>query len=153
MRGCLLLFVFTLGSAVPVDFGPTPFHFETTPVGCFYNNRWYRPGEEISHGQTGNWCYFTMCDHSGQIIKGDDFNCHTTLTTTTPIYFETTRAGCFYDGNWYSLGEVISHGQSGNWCYSTMCDHTGQIIHGDDFNCMTTTATTTPADQNHFAGK
>ncbi|CAC5396786.1 unnamed protein product [Mytilus coruscus] len=117
----------------PTTMPPTP-----PPQGCVYRGKTYRFGEMIQQGQSGNWCYFTMCDNTGQIIYGDDFHCSTTALPPT-----TTPRGCVIEGKHYQLGEQISSGQSGNWCYFTMCDYSGQIIHGDDFNCLTTLQPTT----------
>ncbi|XP_063414493.1 uncharacterized protein LOC134696568 [Mytilus trossulus] len=114
------------------------------PPRCVYRGQTYRFGEMIQQGQSGNWCHFTMCDLSGQIIHGDDFHCSTTtLLPTTNLPRTTTPRGCFFEGRHYQLGEQISSGQSGNWCHFSMCDYSGQI-HGDVFNCLATLRPTTP---------
>ncbi|KAL3880112.1 hypothetical protein ACJMK2_032381 [Sinanodonta woodiana] len=83
MTWSLYLLVLPLVAGFPFDIGPTTFNIETTPAGCFYNGRWYSPGVMISQGQMGNWCYFTLCDISGNMMIGDNFNCQTTVSTTT----------------------------------------------------------------------
>lgn len=110
----------------------------TTPM---TTARLCRPGDIVGSGRSGNWCYVTMCAADGMHhIHGDDFNCSTpprttTPTTTTPT---TTTHLC-------RPGEIISTGQSGKWCYVTMCSDDGMShIHGDDFNCNTTPPTTIP---------
>jgi hypothetical protein len=118
----------------------------TPPRGCHANGKWYQPGETISRGQSGNWCYMSMCDQNGQVIHGDDFNCGTTPQTTIPlttIPLTTIPPGCFQNGHYYHPGQTIDSGQSGNWCYMSMCDQNGQIISGDNFNCYPTTPITT----------
>ncbi|XP_045204036.2 mucin-2-like [Mercenaria mercenaria] len=115
----------------------------TTPLGCLYNGQFYPPGTEISSGRTGNWCYFTQCTLSGQVVSGDDFNCGTTTTPTTTVP-ATTPLGCYYNGKFYPPGTEISSGRTGKWCYFTHCTSSGEVISGDDFNCGTTTPTTSP---------
>ncbi|VDI48456.1 Hypothetical predicted protein [Mytilus galloprovincialis] len=132
---------------------PTTMPMITLPPGCVYRGQTYRFGEMIEQGQSGNWCYFTMCDHSGQIIYGDDFHCSTTLPPITTLPSTPTPRGCFFEGKHYQLGEQISSGHSGNWCYFAMCDHSGQIIHGDDFNCLTTLPPTPTPRGCFFEGK
>ncbi|KAL3880108.1 hypothetical protein ACJMK2_032377 [Sinanodonta woodiana] len=94
MKGYILLSMFTLAFGFPADFGltsfdvssfetSTPLHWHTSPMGCFYEGHWYRLGTEITHGQSGNWCYVLFCDLSGEILHGDDFNCMKTVSTTT----------------------------------------------------------------------
>ncbi|XP_053374795.1 uncharacterized protein LOC128547097 [Mercenaria mercenaria] len=112
----------------------------TVPPGCFYHNKYYPPGSLIENGYdpSTNWCYGTHCDMNGQLQNWDDFNCRTTPPTTIP---PTTIPGCLYNGKYYSLGSTIDKGYDpdSNWCYGTYCDTNGQILHGDDFNCVKTT--------------
>ena len=75
----------------------------TTPrqPGCVHNGVFYSPGEEIERGQTGNWCYGTICSDDGSIMSWDNFDCEPTTTpkrttlrpptTTTPPKPPTTQ--------------------------------------------------------------
>jgi len=141
----------------------------TTPIepatstkrpGCFYNGKWYEPGQEISRGFDGkNWCYGIICDKSGSILAWDNFNCRTTTSQpptitpspATPVSpaTSTTRHGCFYGGKWYEPGQEIYRRFDGNnWCYGAICEKSGLILFWDNFNCGTTTPkppTSTPA--------
>ncbi|KAL3880107.1 hypothetical protein ACJMK2_032376 [Sinanodonta woodiana] len=94
MKGYIILSMFTLAFGFPADFGPTtldvshfetstPLYFHTRPMGCFYEGHWYRPGSEISRGQSGNCLYFVLCDLSGEILHGDSIGCFKTVSTTT----------------------------------------------------------------------
>jgi hypothetical protein len=129
----------------------------TKPPGCYYHNKYYPPGSQIDNGYdpSSNWCYGTHCDMYGQIQTWDDFNCITTPPTTVPptTIPTTIRPGCYYNGHYYPPGSTIEKGYdpSSNWCYSTYCDRHGQILHGDNFNCYTTTTTSIPPTHNPHA--
>ena len=69
---------------------PLPTTNPTPPPGCFYNGKFYPPGD-IDSGDNGHgWCYGTYCTDDYQVISWDNFNCGTTSTTplptTTPPY-------------------------------------------------------------------
>lgn len=157
MLTCVILLIFTFGEAnsIPLRVKTTPTTTERTtiPPGCFYNNKYYPPGSVIENGYdpSTNWCYGTHCDFYGNIQTWDNFHCVTT-STTTPA--PTTIPSCFYNGKHYPIGSTIEKGYdpSSNWCYSTFCDYNGQVIHGDDFNCVKTTTTITPIPTTTLPG-
>ena len=55
---------------------PTPIHR------CYYNGKYYGPGEILYSGHDGNWCYSARCMLSGKVQYGDNFNCFTTVEMT-----------------------------------------------------------------------
>lgn len=127
---------------------PTP---TTTPLGCLQNGIWYPPSSEISRESDGNgWCYGKYCDHNGQVVAWDDWNCGTVTTTETPSptptpSTTTTPLGCLQNGVWYPAGSEISRGSDGEgWCYGEYCTHDGKLQLWDDFNCKTSLPTTLP---------
>ena len=131
---------------LPVQQTTIPTMVSTTPVGCYYNGKYYMRNTQISKGEdrTNNWCYSTYCDYSGHIQHADDFNCFTSTTppTTVPT---TIPPGCLYRGQFYPPNTQISKHEDriSNQCYSTFCDANGQVQYMDNFNCFTTTTTTT----------
>lgn len=111
------------------------------PVKCFYNGKYYSPGNVVEKGKTATFCYTILCGWNGKVIHGDDFKCSTFNTPTTPPNnTPTIHAGkCYYNGGLYNLGTVIEEGQTGTWCYKTFCDENGKILHMDNFNCKIST--------------
>ena len=121
---------------------PTILFDPTVPrrPGCEYEGKFYFPGERFGEGTDGEgWCYGMYCDHDGNVISWDNFNCGTTTalppttvpipttsktttpptstprTTTAPTTFPepTTvprQLGCEVDGKFYLPGEEISSG-------------------------------------------
>lgn len=133
----------TTKTTVPTTTTPTT---TTIPPGCLYNGQYFNRGVTVEAGQSGNWCYSTVCDLKGNIVHHDNFDC-TTSTTKTTVPTTTIPPGCLYNGQYYRLGETIEAGQSGNWCYSTVCDLEGNVLSWDNFDCSTTTEpTTTPVE-------
>ncbi|XP_048576288.1 mucin-2 isoform X2 [Nematostella vectensis] len=123
--------------------------------GCYENDRWYRPGAEISRGQSGSWCYGTYCSESGEVIAWDDWNCKTTarrttepskepaIPTTEPIPKRdrvtpepTTTPGCHYHGKWYPPGSEISRSSYGGCESGLTCDESGMIMAWDGLGCF-----------------
>ncbi|EDO34737.1 predicted protein [Nematostella vectensis] len=123
--------------------------------GCYENDRWYRPGAEISRGQSGSWCYGTYCSESGEVIAWDDWNCKTTarrttkpskepaIPTTKPIPKRdrvtpepTTTPGCHYHGKWYLPGSEISRSSYGGCESGLTCDESGMIMAWDGLGCF-----------------
>ncbi|XP_039248640.2 uncharacterized protein LOC120326419 isoform X1 [Styela clava] len=118
----------------------------TAIPGCYENGKHYLPGATISSGQVGNWCYSTICgDADGTVIESDDFNCNGEITVpTTTFPTPIMSLGCKYEGKFYSPGATISSEQSGNWCYWSICNGSGNIIQADDFNCNKESSTAVP---------
>ena len=116
--------------------------------GCFQNGIFYSVGETISSGQSGNWCYGSICGQSGHILQWDNFNCGPTTittyppTTSPPSTTPTTQEpiGCSLNDNFYEPGTEIerSEDKDQNWCYGILCSDSGEILYWDDFNCFTT---------------
>ncbi|XP_053400534.1 mucin-5B-like [Mercenaria mercenaria] len=83
-----------------------------------------------------NTCFISLCNSDGSVTSLDTPNCH-----TTPPTQRTTRNGCYHNGRLYNVGETISNGRSGNWCFGSFCDESGHVIEWDNFNCGTTMTT------------
>lgn len=124
----------------------------TTPEqpGCDFEGQRYPLNSEIYKGEdrASNWCYGAYCDTEGEIIYWDDFNCFPTTTpspTTPPSTPTTIPFGCMYNGEFFPPGTEIERGEdrASNWCYGTICDDDGQILHWDNFDCFPTTTPTT----------
>lgn len=113
----------------------------TPPVKCFYNGQYYSPGMVVETGRSTTFCYTILCGWNGKVIHGDDFQCTTSnimttiMTTTTPPI----HVHCYYKGRLYYPGTVIEEGQTGTWCYKTICSENGVLLAEDDFNCITST--------------
>lgn len=58
----------------------------TIPPGCFYNDKYYRPGDYITkmYDEASDWCHGTYCNERGEIISWDDWNCKRGGVTTAP---------------------------------------------------------------------
>ncbi|XP_052094232.1 uncharacterized protein LOC127730131 [Mytilus californianus] len=115
---------------------------------CQYKGTTYLEGSTINSGVTADGCKFALvCNSGGTVSHLQEPDCPRPTTTTTtlsgPIGY------CFYNGHNYNPGQQISHGQSGNWCYSTYCSYDGQILNADNFNCSPkpTPITTIPVIQ------
>ena len=61
-----------------IPFTPTPIPIHR----CYYNGKYYEPGEILYSGHDGNWCYSARCMSSGKVQYGDNFNCFTTVEMT-----------------------------------------------------------------------
>ena len=116
-----------------------------TPV-CVYKNTFYISDTEIFEAG----CNVAYCDKMAQLVYRE--GCSTTTgawpsTTMMPTTMPTTMIGCYYNGKFYHPNSQIYRGEDrdANWCYSAYCDSTGQVIHGDNFNCFPTTLPTTTA--------
>lgn len=121
-------------SAIPL---PTTSVLPTTRAGCLYNGQFYPPGE-IEQGSDGHgWCYGAVCDVTGYVFYWDNFNCVSTPLPTTIL--PTTPPGCFYNGQFYPPGEISSGNDGQGWCYGAYCTNYYQVIHWDNFNCISTT--------------
>ena len=132
----------------PVQQTTIPTMVPTTPVGCYYNGKYYMRNTQISKSEdrTNNWCYSTYCDYSGQIQHADDFNCFPT-TATPATYMVLTKVtpttfGCNYNGKHYPLNTEIYKGEdrTTNFCYSTYCDDSGHIRTAGNPHCFPTAA-------------
>ena len=106
---------------------PTPI-----PV-CYYNGHYYPANTRIQ----ANQCSAVFCDSTGGILHGDNTNCFTPPTTTAPTPAPTPALGCYYNSHYYHPNTKIEEGRDpdSHWCWVVLCDSTGNIIHGDDFNC------------------
>ncbi|KAL4235234.1 hypothetical protein ACF0H5_006872 [Mactra antiquata] len=136
----------------------------TTTVlpGCYVGGIYYEPGQPISSGQKGNWCFTKYCDRNGQFMYGDDFSCSSTTTLDPPTTTNTapptttpptsTPPGCTYNDVHYPPDTMIHEGSSGTWCWEVFCDHTGKVIVGDHFNCGPSTSPVTTSAQTTSSG-
>ena len=138
-------------------------------LGCEYEGKFYAPGESFGEGTDGEgWCYGYYCDHDGNKISWDKFNCGTNtalptstfpamkklntttrnstprgtarLTTFSPpaTTVPFTPIGCMHEGKFYPPGEITQR-KEGNWCHGLICDQFGEIIAWDNWNCKSTT--------------
>ncbi|XP_063423378.1 uncharacterized protein LOC134707506 [Mytilus trossulus] len=120
---------------------PTP----RPAIKCQYKGTTYLEGATIKSGVTVDGCKYALVCNPGtgtvSTLHEPDYPRPTTTTTTLggPIGY------CFFNGHHYSPGQEISHGQSGNWCYSTYCSYDGQILNADNFNCSPKPTQTTIA--------
>ena len=62
---------------------PRPTPRPTKPPGCELDGKFYMPGEEISKGVDGNWCYGMFCGEDGHLIAWDNWDCFPSKKTTT----------------------------------------------------------------------
>ncbi|XP_028396080.1 mucin-5AC-like [Dendronephthya gigantea] len=116
--------------------------YSTDPLGCKHNGKFYGPGDEISRESDGHGsCFGLFCDHKGNIIPWDNFDCAaSTLPPTTPPSTTTPpRLGCLYKGKLYAPFEIIRKGSKGNWCGALICDKNSQVTTWDDGSCGSTT--------------
>lgn len=110
----------------------------TPNPGCLVNGRYYHVGDTIESGVDAKGCQFgTICMEDGSQTTIHEPGCPT--TTFIPTTLGAPSGYCYYNGQHYSPGTVIQKGQSGTWCYITLCDSDGNILNGDDFHCTTPT--------------
>ncbi|KAL3878310.1 hypothetical protein ACJMK2_030673 [Sinanodonta woodiana] len=59
-------------------FAPTT---SISPDGCIIDGRHFRPGEDISRGTFGLWCFGSYCSENGEVISWDEWNCNNETPT------------------------------------------------------------------------
>ncbi|KAL4235232.1 hypothetical protein ACF0H5_006870 [Mactra antiquata] len=110
---------------------------------CLYEGKFYNIGQKFDerYDALTNTMHYKQCMRVGSVYGISIPNYMTTSTTPQT----TTKApGCKTDdGRYYAPGEEISRGQDGNWCYGTFCGDDGTLMAWDNFNCGSTTPTTT----------
>ena len=127
--------------------------FMTTMSGCYANGKVYPPNTQISKGEDhfSNWCYGSYCDSNGQIQNWDNFNCFSTMTTSSPpptTVPQTTiptklstllsGKGCHYNGKFYPANTNLGAPDDRATKYCTKCDENAQIQHWFDYDCFRT---------------
>lgn len=122
--------------------------------GCVFNGKWYKPLMEIEHGQYGDWCYGSYCNHESIIVHWDNHKCGTSpippsaMEVAQPVNPD-PNSGCVYKGKWYAPGTDIDHSQNFGTCSGTYCDFQSNIQHWAD-RCLHTMAPPTQISVGHL---
>ncbi|KAL3878313.1 hypothetical protein ACJMK2_030676 [Sinanodonta woodiana] len=94
------------------------------PLGCIFDGRHFLPGEEISRGREGSWCFGKYCSRDRHIIFWDNNQARHNNKQAFTLAKDKSRQQRTFEG------------RNESFCYGFYCNDSETLSSSEDWNCL-----------------